>query len=145
MLSLKKFLRNLKGEENRLVSLKSKDKLVLSREKAKSIAEKLNYRHNGLVLVVAQDYKTNEVLMVAHANKEAVEKTLTTGMVHYWSISRGKIWLKGETSKNYQILKEIYFDCDLDAILVKVEQIGVACHLGYKSCFFRKPENLSKT
>ena len=115
---------------------------ILSAEDAKKIAEKLNYRHNGLVTVIAQDFETNEVLMVAHANREAVEKTLTTGKVHYWSTSRGKLWLKGETSGNYQILKEIYFDCDLDAILVKVQQIGVACHLGYKSCFFQKPENL---
>ncbi|MCX8175903.1 MAG: phosphoribosyl-AMP cyclohydrolase, partial [Candidatus Bathyarchaeota archaeon] len=69
---------------------------TFSLEDAKKIAEKLNYRHNGLVIVVAQDFETNEVLMVAHANREAVEKTLTTGKVHYWSSSRRKLWLKGE-------------------------------------------------
>jgi len=79
--------------------------------------------------------------MVAFANREAVEKTLTTGMMHYWSTERKKLWLKGETSGNHQIVKEIYVDCDLDTVLVKVHQIGGACHLGYKTCFFRKLED----
>jgi len=94
---------------------------------------------NGLIPVIAQDYKTNEVLMLAYMNKEAWEKTLETGKATYWSRSRNKLWLKGETSGNFQIVKEIFVDCDLDTVLLKVEQIGeAACHEGYKSCFFRK-------
>ncbi len=123
------------------MSLLLEEKIVLNPEKAKKIAEKLNYRHNGLVVVVVQEIETNKVLMVAFANREAVEKTLTTGMMHYWSTERKKLWLKGETSGNHQIVKEIYVDCDLDTVLVKVHQIGGACHLGYKTCFFRKLED----
>ncbi len=115
-----------------------KKNLTLPPEKAKEIAEKLNYRHNGLITVIVQEVLTNKILMVAFANKEAVEKTLTTGMMHYWSTERKKLWLKGETSGHYQFLQEMYIDCDADSILVKVHQVGVACHLGYKSCFFRK-------
>ncbi|MBM4240152.1 MAG: phosphoribosyl-AMP cyclohydrolase [Euryarchaeota archaeon] len=101
----------------------------------------LNFKHeiNGknLVIAIAQDYKTLEVLMVAYMNKEALQKTFDTGKVHYWSTSRNKIWLKGESSGNFQIVKDIYVDCDEDAILLKVKQIGGACHEGYFSCFFR--------
>jgi phosphoribosyl-AMP cyclohydrolase len=93
---------------------------------------------SGLILVIAQDFKTNDVLMAAFANKEAVEKTLSTGKAHYFSTSRKQVWLKGETSGHVQMVKEIYFDCDMDALLVKVEQTGGACHTGYRSCFYRK-------
>lgn len=79
--------------------------------------------------------------MIAHANKEAVEKTLTTGLVHYWSTGRKKLWKKGETSGNVQHLKKIYVDCDSDALLLQIHQEGAACHLGYPSCFFRRLEN----
>lgn len=95
---------------------------------------------SGLILVVAQDAKTNEVLMVAYTNKEGIEKTMKTGNAHYFSTSRKKPWMKGETSGNIQRVKEIYIDCDGDAILFKVRQTGAACHEGYKSCFFRKFE-----
>lgn len=115
-----------------------KEKIFLDPKKAKEVAEKLNYRHNGLIVVVVQEAETNKVLMVAFASKEAVEKTLTTGLMYYWSTERKKLWFKGETSGNHQIVKEIYVDCDLDTILVKVHQIGWACHLGYKTCFFSK-------
>lgn len=91
-----------------------------------------------LVLVIAQDSKTDEVLMAAFANKEAIEKTLETGNAHYYSTSRKKLWQKGETSGNVQEVKEIRIDCDGDALLYKVKQTGVACHEGHKSCFFRK-------
>ena len=91
-----------------------------------------------LVIGVAQDYQTNEVLMVAFMNKEAVEQTLKTKKAHYYSTSRQKQWLKGESSGNVQEVKEIYIDCDADAIIMKVDQIGAACHEGYRSCFFRQ-------
>ncbi len=91
-----------------------------------------------LVIGIAQDYETNEVLMVAFMNKEAVEQTLKTKKAHYYSTSRKKQWLKGENSGNVQTVKEMYIDCDADAIIMKVEQIGAACHEGYRSCFFRQ-------
>ena len=91
-----------------------------------------------LVIGIAQDYETNEVLMVAFMNKEAVEQTLKTKKAHYYSTSRKKQWLKGESSGNVQTVKEMYIDCDADAIIMKVEQIGAACHEGYRSCFFRQ-------
>lgn len=94
---------------------------------------------NGLVPVIAQDFATGDVLMMAYMNKEAWEKTLETGKVHYWSRSRNSLWLKGESSGHVQQLKEAFVDCDKDTILVKVEQLGgAACHKGYRSCFFRK-------
>ena len=91
-----------------------------------------------LIIAVAQDYQTNEVLMVAFMNKEAVKQTLKTKKAHYYSTSRQKQWLKGESSGNVQEVKEIYIDCDADAIIMKVDQKGAACHEGYRSCFFRQ-------
>ena len=94
---------------------------------------------DGLLPAVIQDYKTNEVLMVGFMNKEAWEKTLATKKVTYFSRTRNKLWIKGETSGNFQEVKEIYLDCDNDTVLIKVDQIGeAACHEGYVSCFFRK-------
>ena len=102
----------------------------------------LNFRLNmggeDLVIAIAQDWQTNDVLMVAFMNKEAVEQTLMTKKAHYYSTSRQKQWLKGESSGNVQTVKEMYIDCDADAIIMKVEQIGAACHEGYRSCFFRQ-------
>ena len=102
----------------------------------------LNFRLNmggeDLVIGIAQDWQTNEVLMVAFMNKEAVEQTLKTKKAHYYSTSRQKQWLKGESSGNVQTVKEMYIDCDADAIIMKVEQIGAACHEGYRSCCFRQ-------
>jgi phosphoribosyl-AMP cyclohydrolase len=96
---------------------------------------------DGLIPAVAQDYKTGEVLMLAFMNEESWKKTLESGKACYYSRSRNKLWLKGETSGNFQIVKEILVDCDNDSLLLKVEQIGdAACHEGYKSCFFRKLE-----
>jgi phosphoribosyl-AMP cyclohydrolase len=101
-------------------------------------------KKNGLLPVIAQDYKTGEVLMLAYMNRQAWEKTLKTGKVHYWSRTRNKLWLKGETSGHVQLLKAAYTDCDLDTILVKVEQLGgAACHKGYRSCFYRKVQGES--
>jgi phosphoribosyl-AMP cyclohydrolase len=93
----------------------------------------------GLVAAIAQDYHTGEVLMIAWMNREAFDETVRTGRAVYFSRSRGKLWRKGEESGNVQEVKEILVDCDADAILLKVNQVGgAACHEGYKSCFFRK-------
>ncbi|HII84456.1 MAG TPA: phosphoribosyl-AMP cyclohydrolase [Methanobacterium subterraneum] len=102
----------------------------------------LNYRHvvNGekLVIAISQDYKTGEVLMVAYMNRDAFEKTIETGKAHYWSTSRNQLWFKGESSGHVQEVKEIFTDCDQDALLLKVKQVGAACHQGYYSCFYRE-------
>jgi len=104
----------------------------------------LNFRHNingeDLVIAVAQDHETGEVLMVAYMNREALKRTLETGMAHYWSTSRGRIWLKGESSGHVQHVKEVLVDCDMDAVVLLVEQEGGACHTGYRSCFYRSIE-----
>ncbi|HID96865.1 MAG TPA: phosphoribosyl-AMP cyclohydrolase [Thermodesulfobacteriaceae bacterium] len=93
----------------------------------------------GLLPVIAQDDETGDVLMLAYMNRLAWEKTLETGKVHYWSRSRNKLWLKGETSGHVQLLKSAFVDCDDDTILVRVDQLGgAACHTGHRSCFFRK-------
>ena len=92
-----------------------------------------------LIPVIAQDIATGDVLMLAYMNQTAYQETLQTGRVCYFSRSRNKLWRKGEESGNVQELKEIYYDCDADTLLVKVHQIGgAACHEGYKSCFFRR-------
>lgn len=88
---------------------------------------------------VVQDYETNEVLMLAYINEEAWQQTLATGKAHYWSRSRGKLWLKGESSGNIQLIREVLVDCDDDTVVYRVvQQGGAACHKGYRSCFFRK-------
>lgn len=95
---------------------------------------------DGLITAIAQDYKTGEVLMVAFMDKEALEKTIETRKAHYWSRSRRKLWKKGESSGHEQVVREILMDCDGDAVLLKVEQQGGACHTGYRSCFYRNIE-----
>ena len=99
----------------------------------------LNFKKlNGLIPAVIQNYKTNKVLMVGFMNKEAYSKTLETKKVWYYSRTRKKLWMKGETSGNIQKVKEILVDCDNDTLLIKVEQVGNAsCHEGYESCFFK--------
>ncbi|HJN51307.1 MAG: phosphoribosyl-AMP cyclohydrolase [Pseudomonadales bacterium] len=95
-----------------------------------------------LVTAIAQDYQSGEILMVANMNRDSLNKTLSSGEVVYWSRSRQKLWHKGEESGNVQRVKEIYLDCDGDAVLIKVEQVGdAACHTGKRSCFFRRLEN----
>jgi len=108
------------------------------------LADELDFeKGNGLLPAIAQDWKTNEVLMLAYMNRESLRQTLREGKASYWSRSRNKFWVKGETSGNFQIVKEVRFDCDNDAILLKVEQVGnVACHTGKRSCFFKKAEEL---
>lgn len=98
-----------------------------------------NFEKCELIPVIAQDAATGDVLMLAYMNRAAYAETLKTGRVCYYSRSRQKLWRKGEESGNVQELKELFFDCDADTLLVKVHQIGgAACHEGYKSCFFRK-------
>ncbi len=97
---------------------------------------------DGLIPAIAQDYQTGEILMLAYMNQEAWEATLSTGKATYYSRSRQELWVKGKTSGNIQIVKEIRVDCDDDTILLKIDQIGgAACHTGHKSCFYKKVEN----
>ncbi len=102
--------------------------------------QKLNFdKMGGMVPVIAQDFTSKEVLMLAFMNQEAWEKTLEIGKACYFSRSRNKLWMKGEQSGNVQLVKEVYIDCDEDTVLLMVEQVGkAACHTGYKSCFYRK-------
>lgn len=96
-------------------------------------------KQNGLLPAVVQDAQSGKVLMLAYMNQLAWEKTVATGKAHYWSRSRQKLWLKGEESGHVQVVKDILLDCDLDTILLKVEQLGgAACHNGYQSCFYRR-------
>ena len=97
----------------------------------------LRYDDRGLIPAIAQQHDTGEVLMLAWMNAESVAETLRTGRVCYWSRSRGALWRKGETSGQVQRLVELRLDCDGDALLLLVEQDGVACHTGHRSCFFR--------
>lgn len=92
---------------------------------------------NGLILAIVQDQNSREVLMCAYMNREALEKTVETGIAHFWSRSRQSLWKKGETSGHFQKVKEIRIDCDMDSLLLLVEQAGGACHMGYRSCFYR--------
>lgn len=100
--------------------------------------DNLKYNEEGLIPAIVQDEKDNEVLMVAYMNQESLKRTLESGETWFWSRSRQKYWHKGETSGNVQKVKEIRYDCDKDALLIKVEQVGgAACHTGARSCFYR--------
>ena len=101
-----------------------------------AVVEAITFNADGLVAAIAQQYDTGEVLMMAWMNRDAVAETLGTGRVCYWSRSRGKLWRKGETSGQVQVLKDFRWDCDADTVLVQVDQEGVACHTGRRSCFF---------
>jgi phosphoribosyl-ATP pyrophosphohydrolase/phosphoribosyl-AMP cyclohydrolase len=96
----------------------------------------IKFDENGLVPVIVQDAETGQVLMFAYANKESLEKTISTKRTHFWSRSRNKLWAKGEESGNVQSVEGIFLDCDKDTVLVLVNQKGVACHTGKRSCFF---------
>ncbi|MGB9602642.1 MAG: phosphoribosyl-AMP cyclohydrolase [Verrucomicrobiia bacterium] len=100
--------------------------------------EQLKYDSNGLIPAIIQEESTGKVLMMAWMNKESLQTTIQTGKTHFWSRSRKKFWMKGESSGHIQVVKKISFDCDADTLLIEVEQIGAACHEGYKSCFFRE-------
>lgn len=99
--------------------------------------DELKYNEQGLIPAIVQDDSDNAVLMMAWMDKEAVRRTLETGRATYWSRSRRKYWVKGETSGHTQIVRSVRIDCDADVLLVRVEQTGAACHEGYRSCFFR--------
>ena len=98
----------------------------------------LKFDSNGLIPAIVQDSESGEVLMMAWMNKEALEKTVSTGKTHFFSRSRNKLWLKGESSGHVQTVKSIRTDCDQDVLLIQVEQTGAACHDGYYSCFYRE-------
>ena len=104
------------------------------------LLDRVKFDDKGLLTAVAQDKDNGEVLMVAFMNREALEQTLERRVACYWSRSRGKLWVKGETSGNFQRIEHIYFDCDMDAVVMKIEQVGGACHTGYRSCFYREVE-----
>ncbi len=106
------------------------------------ILAQLKFDDKGLITAVAQDRATGEILMLAHMNVDSFRKTVETGQAVYWSRSRKKLWHKGEESGNVQNVKELLIDCDGDAVVMKVEQVGgAACHTGNRSCFYRKLEN----
>lgn len=109
---------------------------VLSLEDAATTAERLSYNESGLIPAIAQQHDSGEVLMMAWMSKEAIEETLTTGQVCYFSRSRNALWRKGESSGQTQKLIDFRYDCDQDTILVLVDQTGVACHTGRRSCFY---------
>lgn len=108
----------------------------MTEQQIQSFLEKITFNADGLVPVIAQRRDTGEVLMMAWMNKEAFAATMQTGQMTYWSRSRGKLWRKGETSGNTQMLKEMLVDCDGDTLLAKVDQVGPACHTGAPNCFF---------
>ena len=99
---------------------------------------RLRFDRFGLIPAIIQDYKTKQVLMLAYMNKQSLRRTLVLGKTCFWSRSRKEFWVKGQTSGNFQIVKAIFYDCDKDTLLIRVRQIGVACHTGNRSCFYRK-------
>jgi phosphoribosyl-AMP cyclohydrolase len=98
----------------------------------------LKFDKNGLIPAIIQDYKNKEVLMLAYMNQESLRRTLKLGKTCFWSRSRKEYWVKGLTSGHFQFVKSLAYDCDLDALLINVRQLGKACHTGNRSCFFRK-------
>ncbi len=101
---------------------------------------RLRFDDKGLIPAIIQNFETNEVLTLCYMNREALDKTFETGKVHLWRRSKGKLMMKGETSGCVQFVKEIFVDCENNSILVKVEQVGAACHTGEKTCYYRRLE-----
>ncbi|OGX15593.1 MAG: phosphoribosyl-AMP cyclohydrolase [Omnitrophica WOR_2 bacterium RBG_13_41_10] len=104
----------------------------------KNEIKNLKFNRQGLIPAIIQDYKTKQVLMLAYMNKESLRRTLKLKKACFWSRSRKEYWIKGTTSGCYQYVKSIAYDCDMDALLIGVRQVGVACHTGNRSCFYRK-------
>ena len=100
--------------------------------------DELKYDANGLIPAIVQDADTGEVLMMAYMNRHSLVESIRTGKTHFWSRSRQKYWMKGESSGHIQEIQAIFIDCDADTLLIKARQRGAACHEGYKNCFFRK-------
>lgn len=98
----------------------------------------LKFDRDGLIPAIVQDYRNGEVLMLAYMNKESLRRTLKAGRTCFWSRSRKEYWVKGKTSGHFQFVKGVSYDCDLDTLLIKVRQVGAACHTGNRSCFYRK-------
>jgi len=106
-----------------------------------SFFDKLKFTDDGLIPAIVQEQATGRVLMMAWMNRASLESTIKSGKTHFWSRSRKKFWMKGEESGHTQTVKDIAFDCDGDVLLIQVEQVGAACHEGFKSCFFRSVES----
>ena len=106
-----------------------------------SFYEQLKFNADGLIPAIIQEQKTGRVVMMAWMNRASLEKTIETKRTFFWSRSRQKFWMKGESSGHVQVVKDIAFDCDGDTLLIQVEQTGAACHEGYQSCFFRSVED----
>ncbi len=104
------------------------------------ILNEIKFDQQGLVPAIVQDHISQQVLMLGYMNREALKKTIATGQTHFFSRSRRRLWKKGESSGHIQEVKEIYFDCDQDTLLIKVDQKVAACHEGYRSCFYRRLE-----
>lgn len=100
--------------------------------------DEIKFDDRGLVPAIIQDYQSGEVLMLAYMNRESLQETLSSDKTHFWSRSRQKLWMKGESSGHVQEVREVFIDCDMDALVFKVEQKVAACHTGYRSCFYRK-------
>lgn len=105
-----------------------------------SVLDSFKFNDQGLIPAIIQDHANNEVLMMAWMNRESLQRTIESGLCTYWSRSRDKFWVKGETSGHVQHVKRIAVDCDLDTLLIWVDQTGAACHENYRSCFFRDLE-----
>jgi phosphoribosyl-AMP cyclohydrolase len=105
-----------------------------------SFLEHLKFNADGLIPAIIQEQSTGRVLMMAWMNKESIQRSLEQGKTVFWSRSRQKFWIKGESSGHVQVIKDVAFDCDGDTLLIQVEQTGAACHEGYKSCFFRSAQ-----
>jgi len=110
-----------------------------------NFVDQLKFDAQGLIPAIIQEQQTGRVLMMGWMNRASLEKTVATGKTHFWSRSRQKFWMKGETSGHTQQVKDIAFDCDGDVLLIQVDQIGAACHEGYRSCFFRSVEKDGKS
>jgi phosphoribosyl-AMP cyclohydrolase len=108
------------------------------KKKTKFNIRSLKFDKNGLIPAIIQDYRTGEVLMLAYMNRESISRTLKLGKTCFWSRSRKEYWVKGMTSGHFQFVKSLAYDCDMDALLIKVRQAGVACHTGNRSCFYRR-------
>jgi len=101
------------------------------------LLDEIKFDDRGLVPAIIQDYQSGEILMLAYMNRESLQKTLSSGKTHFWSRSRQRLWMKGENSGHVQEVQELFIDCDMDTLLIKVEQKVAACHTGYRSCFYR--------